>query len=515
MKLILIENDNPATREPRESKSGLGRSISSGTQSLIATTEHFVDDLCMGLEKELMSGDPLEDYKETEKAHNLLQHDEDDEEETATYSDSMASLSLYSSKISSKISTSSDNNGTVDSSPVVDICANDRDDEIEIDLIKPTIRRQMKELDAIVTSQNTKAFSELELSKTNNPGAFDQDVEVKIGESNGNGEISARNQTKVTTKETSYGDRIEICIELNPSASNNKYDRSQSSKNRALKEFKKAVASASAKGSIAIERKAEVFPPATDARQKIEDERSPLNKSLLNREINNSRMRHGKAIMKQTTKYLSLAKSHYSKKKAKLSRGATTKAIMKQTKKCVSSAKFQYSKAKAKLSKKATTKPYKRWKKEHSTRAIEEVLKHRKAAYMRSLSVIKQIEEDEELKESSDVESMPCVLINVVIDNAINNSFAETNSSCFSDIEYESEGGETTACSAKNVVAPDDVAARNTNRIKPSFLYRKTFITGATILRKSMNIVSKSTRFKKRKKNGNNYQRADEMEDLR
>jgi len=526
MKLLPTLNDNPTTRE----RSLVG-SISSGTQSLIATTELFVDDLCIGLENKVMSGHNDKVYKDViQTVHSLLQHDEYDEEDTATFSYSMASLSLNSMRISSKISSASDESDKINSSPMIDICANVRDDEIEIDLIKPTISRQMMELDAVAMNQKyryesvkpvvtpgklNKAFSELDFFNPAANFSLDQNVEVKIGESNGNGEKSARYPTEVTTKETSYGDCIEICIELNPSASNKIHDRFQSTKNRALKEFKKAVASAAAKGSIAIERKAEVLPPASDVRQKIEDERSPLNKSLLNREIKNSRMPPGKAIMKQTKKYFSSAKSQYSMTKAKLSRNATTKAIMTQTKKHLSLAKSQYSKTKVKLSRSATTKPFKRSKKEHSTRAIEEVLKHRKAAYMQSLSVMKQIEEDEELKESSDVESIPCVLISVVMDSAINNSFAETNSSCFSDIGCQSEGGETTACSGKNSVAPEDVAASNTNGIKPSFFYRKISINGSVILRKSMNIISTSTRFKKRKKNGNNYQRADEIEVLR
>jgi hypothetical protein len=581
MKLLPILRDNPTAREPRElaqskeSKFGLGRSISSGTKSFIATTEHFVDDWCMNLERELMSldndkidkdgmyGTALEDYKEAQKLNSLLPHYEDDEDDTATYSDSMASFSLHSNIISSDIS------GKVPSSAVVDICSNDRDDEIEI---KPTTRSQMKELDEIATSQKAKAvvtpekldkaFSELEivLSKTNNPTAnlsLNQDVEVKIVESivtktRGNRENSARNPTELNKEETSYGDCIEISIEVIPLANNKNRHRSQSSRNRVLKKFKKAVASAAAKGSlavatrrktstdpwttlveiggppaefeeeevksasvgnssisiqdkflslenetygegkessvtvtvtsIAIERKAAELPPASNARQKTEDEKSPPNKSLLAREINDGRRRLGKAIMKQTKKYVSSAKSQYSKKKAKLSR-------------------------------KATTKQFKRSTKDHSTRAIGEVLKHRKAAYMRSLSVMKQIEEDEKLNESSDVESLPCVLINVVMDNSIDSSLAETNSSCFSDIDSQSEGDGMRACNGKNLVASDDVAARNTNRVKPS-IYRKISKNGVLIWHKSMNIVSKSTRLKKRKKNGNNYQRADEPEEL-
>lgn len=179
MKIISAFGDDPVAIErggsepSKDSGSDLGRSISTSTSALLSTTETFVDDLCMGLESELMSGNYTDDLygpsenKEVPRKNSLLLFCEDDEDDTATFFDSTESslVSMIPSKTSVGSGVSEDGTLPV----VVDICANEREDEFEIDLIEipsstpeeednriqPTTGGQMEKFDAVATDQNS------------------------------------------------------------------------------------------------------------------------------------------------------------------------------------------------------------------------------------------------------------------------------------------------------------------------------------------------------------------------
>jgi hypothetical protein len=214
---------------------------------------------------------------------------------------------------------------------------------------------------------------------------------------------------------------------------------------------------------------------------------------LLAIELKHSLDRPEKSIVKQIKRSFASAKSHYSKNVTKLSNLI----------------------AESNCSKNEDVVVVSRVAKERARKAIEEVLKHRKAAYAWSLSNLQQIDDEKKRNEehfvgsSSDDQTVP---------SSIENSMLDSMSTCFSEVDTQSVDEVTISCSEKNldievIVAPDDyeLFAEITNIAQKSS-YREICKKGSAMWRKSLIAVSKSVRSNKRRKNGNNYQRAAEME---
>jgi len=244
---------------------------------------------------------------------------------------------------------------------------------------------------------------------------------------------------------------------------------------------------------ITVETKsAAESPSASDETQTMEYVEDSSIQPLLAIEINHSPDRPEKSIVKQIKRSFTSAKSHYSKNVTKLS-----KLI-----------------AESNCSKNEDAVVVSRVAKERARKAIEEVLKHRKAAYAWSLSNLQQIDDEKKDQEplvgsSSDDQTLP---------SSIENSMVDSMSACFSEVDTQSVDEVTISCSEKNldievIVAPDDyeLFAEIANRAQKSS-YREMCKKGSAMWRKSLNAVSKSVRSNKRRKNGNNYQRAAEME---
>jgi len=351
------------------------------------STENFVDDLCLGLERELMSGDEdnvhekyriygtaLEDYKAAQRKHSLLPdyEDYDDCDDTTTCFDSTSSSTHCDSRISCTESCNSE-----ETSIMVNICSNDKDDEIEVVNV-PAVAKELALLSEMEFYQFETVVEE------HNSTSVDDEQDKEPATTDASVIVTVVSKTLLPLEDATS--------EIVP--------------------------------SITVEGNGTELPPASDSSRKMEDETSPLNEPLSTKEIRRGDSRPGKVIVKILKKYAALAKSHYSKQKTEQTDSAEEirgdesrpgKVILKKLKKSAKSAKSQYSKQKTKLSSLLGARNGPIAAKGHSTKAIEEVLKHRKAAYMWSLSVIKHNEEIEEGQQQRNEDPLSNVHINTEV----------------------------------------------------------------------------------------------------